>query len=259
MKAHLKTPTDHLYSQGVPIRADKLVRGIAIEPPTTSVLNQDVDWQQNIEQDETVDYATASAMSHYHYQNVSHVLLCDKILIDAQNVPEPLEKAATLLVEQCAKDVTAWGTYMKKRGGGGSLPREQREYYQMLFQEDDVLPVLLGIQTKNIAADKSRTDFYRHGDPVFNKIADGTVEENQENLGPLTQSFRDAVQPLSLEQRERLLQKIAQQVDLLQIFCQKRDGDIYKPLNADANRFLKETGTELKKFYNEIGLTQDIF
>lgn len=254
-----QTPTDRLYEQGIPIDGSKLVSGIKLDKAAPPFLQRDVDWEQPLDIDEKTDYATASATSHYHYQNVSHVLLCDKVLLDGENVPEPLQRVASMLAEQCAKDVTSWGKYLIKRGGGGNLPREQREYYQMLFQETEVLPVLLGIQTKNIAADKSRDDFYRNGDPVFNKVASGVVEKNQQNIDPLTQVFQDAIDPLSIEERERLLRKIAQQVDLLQIFCQKRHGDIYKPLNADANRFLKETGNDLKKFYDDIGLTQDIF
>lgn len=252
-------PTDVLYRQGIPMDGSRLVSGIKLDSATSPTLQKDIDWDQPVVSDEETAYATASASSHYHYQNVSHVLLCDKILVDAQDVPEPVRKAAERIVAQCAKDVTAWGKYLHQQGGGGNIPKEQREYYQMLFSEDEVLPVLLGIQTKNIAADKSRIDFYKNGDPLFHKLANGTAEENRQNFDPLTTAFRNAIQPLSIDERERLLRKVAQQVDLLQIFCMKRDGDIYKPLNSDANRFLIQTGKQLKRFYDDIGLTDNIF
>lgn len=254
----IQTPTDRLYRNGVPLDGSKLTDSINPADAEPSI-QQSIDWDQPTATDEDTAYATASAASHYHYQNVSHVLLCDTILQNGKNVSEPLRTATELFAQQCAKDVTAWGTYLKQHGAGGHIPQEQREYYHMLFQETEVLPVLLGIQTKNIAADKSRQDFYKHGDPLFYKVADGTTEEHQHHTGPLTRSFRDAINPLPIEERERLLKKVAQQVDLMQLFCMKRHGDIYKPLNSDANTFLQQTGKKLKQFYNDIGLTNDIF
>lgn len=252
-----QTPTDKLYEQGVPFDPERVVQGIKLKDPSV-IAQQDVDWDQGIEQDDDAAYATASATSHYHYQKLSHLLLCDRILLNARNVPEPVQRVAKLLAQRNAQEIEAWSKYMQK-AGGGSICEEQREYYQLLFSQQDVLPVLLGMQTINLAADASYEELQEYADPVFQKLADGFAEENQEAYNEIRDAFQDAIQPLSMEDRMKLLQNVAQQVDLCQMIKQRRDKDIFEPLNSHAEDSLSLAGKKVKQFYNEIGLTTNIF
>lgn len=252
-----QTPTDRLYQQGVPHDPGQIVRGVRIDD-TTSRVTKDVDWEQSIATDKDTGYATASATSHYHYLKLSHLLLCDRIVVDARNVPEPLQQVARQFARQNTKELEAWGKYMQTTGGGGRICPEQREYYQLLFTRRDVLPVLLGIQTINLAADTSYEDFYKNADPVFRKLADGFAAENQHTYHTTRDNFRDVIQPLSAGERMQLLQHVAQHVDLCQLIMEQRDDDVFEPLNAEAATSTARAGRRIKQFYDEIGLTDGI-
>ncbi len=253
------TPTDQVYRNGVPLNAGQLVGGIRLDNDTSSRVVKDVDWSQPVDTDDNVQHATAAATTHYHYQKISHLLLSDHIVIDARNVPEQLKQIAQQFARQNAKEVEAWGRYMKQRGGAGQIPEEQREYYHLLFQQQDVLPVLLGMQTINLAADVSYEEFYRNADPVFGKLASGFTEDNQRLYDEIRDMFRDIIQPMPLEDRVKLLQNVAQQVDLCQIIYRKREDDIFNPMGSDERIAEQQAGNRIKKFYKEIGLTENIF
>lgn len=259
MKRYNKTPTDHVYRQGVPLDADKLVSGIHIEDAVSPVVAKDVDWDQRIDTDDETGYATKSATSHYHYQKVSHLLLADHIAIDARNVPDPLKDIAKQFAKQNAKEVEAWGKYMKQRGGAGHIPEEQREYYQLLFQQQNVLPILLGIQTINLAADASYEEFYRDADPIFRKLASGFTEENAQAYNQIWDRFRQVIQPMQVEEKAKLLQNAAQQVDLCQIIYRQREDDIFNPLGSEVSEAEQRAGNKIKRFYEDIGLTDGVF
>lgn len=235
------------------------MNGILLEETTPHEVAKDVDWNNVVEQDRNVDYASSSATSHFHYQKLSNLLLCDKVLVDARNVPEPIQRAARLMAERNAQEFKAWSKYMKKAGGGGSICQEQREYYQVLFAQQDVLPVLLGVQTWNVALDPTYDEFHTSGDPVFQKLTGGFAQHNPEAYNPIRDAFKDAIHQLTMDERKRLLQTVAQQVDLMAMTKQRRDDDIYNPLNSTADHSVDRAAKRVKKFYQEIGLTKGIF
>jgi hypothetical protein len=255
----LQTPADKLYQQGVPFQPERIVRGIKLETTTPHEVERSVDWNNIPQQDQDVDYAAASATSHFHYQKLSNLLLCDKVLADARNVPEPVRRAARLMAERNAQEFATWSKYMKHSGGGGTICQEQKEYYQVLFTQHDVLPALLGVQTWNVALDPTYDEFHTAGNPVFQKLTGGFAQNNPDVYTPIRDAFRDAIQQLSMDERKQLLQSIAQQVDLMAMTKQQRDDDIYHPLNSTADHSVDRAGKRVKAFYQEIGLTKGVF
>lgn len=254
----IQTPADQLYNRGVPLNPENIVSGIKLEETTPHEVAKDVDWNNVTEQDRDVDYASSSATAHFHYQKLSNLLLCDKVLVDGRNVPEPVQRAARLMAERNAQEFRAWSQYMKQ-SGGGSICQEQREYYQVMFAQMDVLPALLGVQTWNVALDPTYDEFHTHGDPVFQKLTGGFAQHNPERYNPIRDAFKAAIHQLSMDERQQLVQRVAQQVDLMAMTKQRRDNDIYNPLNSTADRSVDRAGKRVKNFYQEIGLTKGIF
>lgn len=252
-------PTDRLYQRGTPLDAEEVVNGVRLDDVRSTVLEKDIDWTNVVEQGDDVSYAAASATAHYHYLKLSNVLLCDRIILDARNVPEPVKHVAALMEKRCGLEMEAWSRYLRAQGGGGSICPEQREYYQLLFTQEDVLPALLGVQTINLAADTSYEEFHTHGDPIFQKLTGGLAAENEGAYHDIRDTFRDAIEPLSMQDRTRLLQNMAQQVDLVQLIKQQRSDDVFDPLHSDAEESIRRAGTRIKRFYGEIGLTANIF
>lgn len=255
----MQTPADRLYRQGVPFQPERIVEGIRPDTTMPPEVAQSVDWDNLTVQDQDVDYASVSATSHFHYQKLSNLLLCDRILVNARNVPEPVERAAKLMAERNAQEFRAWSEYLKQSGGGGAICDEQREYYQVLFTQQDVLPMMLGVQTWNVALDPTYDEFRTDGDPVFQKLTGGFAQHNPDVYKPIRDAFSDSIAQLSADEQRQLLQRVGQLVDLMAMTKQQRDDDIYHPLNSTADHSVDRAGKRVETFYNEIGLTEGIF
>lgn len=257
----LETPTDFLYERGIdlPVQPENLVGGISINNPRSPVCKNKIDWNHDIEMRSVIEDATASATAHYHYQKISNLLLCDRIIINGQNVPKPLRRVAELLGRRNAQEIKGWSRYIAKRGGAGSICQEQQEYYRRLFTINDALTVLLGIQTINIDADVSYEELKQGADPIFQKLAAKFTAGNQGAYPEIQGCFQASVYSLSVKNRRQLVKHLAEQIDLCQTINQKRDNDIFEPLGSNASRSVRRAGERITSFYNEIGLAIDFF
>lgn len=251
----MDTPTDKLYDQGIPLDAERIIQHADVE--LDSPVKESIDWEQDIEMDDATRFATMSAVSHYHYVHTSNVLLCDALLSRSE-LPEPARQAAELLLQRNGEELQLWSKYVESCRKSGTIGDAQKEYFQVIWEQDGAIPTLLGVQHINLAADTSYK-LFQSSEPVFQQLTRELREHNRENYPTVNDAFRELIEDKDRSERLTTLRQVAQQVDLLQIIVRQRKNEgIFDVLNTSHVKLAYGTGKEIKQFYSDIGLTKGI-
>lgn len=249
------TPTDKLYSKGVPLDTERIIQHADIS--VSSPVAGGIDWDGGVEMDDDTRFAVMAAVSHYHYVKTSNVLLCDELL-SKTDLPDPIRCATKLLLKRNAEELQTWSKYVEQGKQCGPMGSAQQEYYRVIWNQDGILPVLFGIQHINLAADTSYGQF-QADEPLFQQITAELVKHNDAVYQDVNDAFRDILAEKSHRQRLAILRQIAQQIDLLQIIARERSNeDIFNVLDTSDARLVYGTGKRIKEFYGEIGLTEGL-
>lgn len=249
-----ETPTDRLYDDGIPLDVERII-GYDID--ISSPVKELIDWEQPIEMDAETRFAVLSAVAHYHYVKTSNVLLCEHIL-SKSDVSAAARRIAWLLLERNGEELAAWSEYVKQNKGCGPMGSVQLEYNQVLWDLDGVLPMLLGIQNINLAADTSY-DQFQDGESVFLEMTDAMREHNTTMYPAVKDAFRDIIEQKRRTEKLTLLRHVAQQVDMIQFIAEERSNkEIFKKLGTTDRKLIYGTGKAIKAFYSDIGLVPDI-
>ncbi len=255
MSTQLHTPADHLYDEGIPLNTGRIIQHADIT--ISSPVKAEIDWEQDIIMDEATQFATMSAVSHYHYVKTSNVLLCDTILAD-ETASEPERRAAQLLLKRNGEELQAWSKYVEQAEGCGPMGEEQREYYHVIWNQDGIIPTLLGVQHINLAADTSYKQF-DNTEPVFQQMTDAMLTRNEAVYPEVNAAFHDILHEKSRRERLTVLRQVAQQIDLMQLIVRRRSNTkVFNVLDTTDMKLAYGTGATVKDFYRDIGLTNGL-
>lgn len=238
-------PTDQFYKKGVPFK--RLQRN--------GYVLQDVDWEQRIDAGDTTRLGAKTGTAHFHYEHTSHALLCKQIL--SHNVDNKFEDAVRTVADDAMMQIGTWGEYMNRIGGGENLTPTLREYYTLLYREPDPVMKLLGALTIDAADVGVYRAFQTNGDDMFEKISGQFAEEA--TFQKVKQPLKCHIMNLSEAERRQLIQKSAQYIDLIGMCVDDLEDTLFQPFGYSVEQGREATGNTVKKFYNDIGLTEGIF
>ncbi len=236
-----KIPTDYAYDQGIPIAAPRHI-------------NRSVDWSQRIDDPAPVQEAAQVATSHYHYEGVSHALLCRRI--QQQDTPDVFDDLAAALARQTMTKTGAWSKYMLKTGGGASISPELREFYRLLFHEQDPLPVVLAITTLDTVNHVVHQE--TRGDGLYQSVTGVIADTTAEQFPQLKDQLQPIILDRSIAERRDVMRTLAQYIDLIGMVVTDRD-NTFQHLDTSGDQVLNRVNTDVKNFYHDIGLTDGLF
>lgn len=236
-----KTPTDQLYNKGVPIRVSRKV-------------DSSVDWMQRCDAPQEVQQAAKAAMTHYHYEDLSHLLLCQQIR--EQDNTSRFDDLTEAIAQHTKHKMGAWGKYMAQTEGGGKVSPELRDFYNMLYREQDPLSVILAITT----LDKANHAVFQEtrGDGLYQSVTGVITDTSEEQFPQLTDQLQPILMEKSVAERKGVMRKLAQYIDLVGMVVVRHDGT-FQHLGSSGEQVLYNIGDDVKRFYNDIGLTDGIF
>ncbi len=141
---------------------------------------EDIDWDTPLELDEDRKEALGDAATQFYYSNISHLMLCGRLLERGRDVP--LQKLALFLAFSKMRNVEAFGRYLARTPPTEEVAPSTKEYLNRLTEDQDITTLLLGMGVLGGTVGYGVLDHLKEGgDPVFRQIAENVIEQKHEN------------------------------------------------------------------------------
>lgn len=235
---HQKILTDEMYERGIPV-------DFSNTPP--SICN-DIEQATDIDSEES---AVQTMLSHAHYIKTSHLLLCESVW--QKNYSLALNDISQQIFQRTCDEATVWGTYMIKAGKAGTVDPCLRQYYGLLFSNDDPIFTITAVAT----LDKVTLPLLAQmqADAMFNAVTDTVAQKRAATFSAQQEQLRQIISDLTEEERQELLSSMARPIDLLQRLARNQHNTL-QDLNVPLTPFLEKMRDIIDSFYDDIGLTQ---
>ncbi len=239
-------PTDRAYNEGTGLNT-QLSKKLTESRPFWD----HIDWAQDEAVPEHIREFTTASAAQFHYAKTSHFLLYQE-LIDA-DLPEDLRKLAVLMSAYNLDRLEVWGRYLEKRDAHVQIHPKMRQYYARLFEENDPVVILLGMETMGVVAKGMYGSLKNVGDPVFREITESMESQKAEELELATEWLETTLASYSSEECQQLVEAIIPYLDLLNDVLASFEADA-EQVRIDAEQLQWGIQQELERFYREMGL-----
>lgn len=244
-------PVDKAYEDGT-----RLGELVLADYENEALVFQDIDWEQEVDPDGAVQWATGMLATESHYANMAHLMLCGEIIrfgvasdtLDAQRI-------AVKLAAYKMEDANIWGRYLGRTGAGFSISSALRRYYAELFDEHNVLPIFIGMETLgcpfSIALFNAMQDV---GDALYQDIADNMVAQKQDEKAFVSQALEPVISDLSHTHRAAVQDTVTTYRDRATTLLSSHDARL-EALNIDSEALADTVRTDIDAFHDDLGLT----
>ncbi len=249
------TPTQELYREGVPCHVERVIQHDDVD--ICSPAKEKIDWPQQIDMADETRYAVCSAISHYHYVKTCNVLVCDHIL-SQPDVSEPVRRLARQILQRNAEEMDGWSEYIKHCHECGPMGSVQHEYDETIWEQEEPIRMLIGVETINRAADTAYSQF-TDGEKVFLDLSKTMLRYNRNQYPAIHDSFSQVLDDTTRRERISHLRVAALQTDIIQLIGQERSNrKVFDHLGTSDLKLVYGAGKTIKDFYTEIGLTDGL-
>lgn len=230
--------TDELYNSGTPV-------DFSDSPPSICNAIESVSATATKE-------AVRGMLAYAHYIKTSHLLLCEKVW--RYNTSPELNEVSQQFFDRTSDEATVWGKYMVQAGGAGTIDPGLRQFYNVLFSNDDPVFTMFAVAT----VDTATLPLLRRmqADDLFNEVTDTVARKREQQFPTHQQQFRCIVEDMATDERRRLFSALGRPIDLIQTLVREQQ-PLLQRLNVQYEPCLEEMRTRLDTFYNEVGLVVD--
>lgn len=247
-----KLPSDVAYENGMTCGSGNT----QAHPDQDISRNEDViDWDQSMDISPDVRTVTTTAATQFHYANTAHLMLCGEILKhEFERVTADTQWLASTLstYKVCHADI--WGKYIRKTGGGASISAPMKQYFQLLFSEDDILAALTGMQLfGGPVASTIYNTLSDHGDAMFMSLCDHTGDDKEAETQITVERLAPLIADVSPERRAYLSKQSATYKNAINDILQAHEKDV-KLIGVDPEALATDIEKSAKKYLGSLGL-----
>lgn len=214
---------------------------------------EDIAWDRPVTTNAAVQRATAEAATQFHYSNVSHLMLCGRLMDSTDDIR--LKRLGVLLSQAKMRNIDGWGMYLERCGEAAGVASFTKEYLENLFDNRDTASLLTGMGVLGGSVGIGVLQhLQRAGDPLFQDIATHVLEQkrrNQQHIEPaLTACIDDldTLQPLQRDAQQYLF--LARQI----IWSHE---SLLQTLELDPEAITSTVLNHATDFYRSIGIIVD--
>ncbi len=245
-----KLPANVVYERGMTFGTLSCI-GEMYEP-----VREQIDWDQQIEPNDSMLNVTRAAATQFHYANTSHLILCGKLIKqELGQTSADLTKLAVYLSGHKLDGADIWGRYIERTDARESISQPVMAYYRQLFSESDALTLIVGMETLAGPTAYVLYDKLQHlGDPLFQQITEQMAEQKRDETQHVVEALSPEIAALSDDEQDNLLAQAARYSSLTESLL-----TFHKPhfttAGLDDYTVKQQARKHVQQFYEDLGLT----
>lgn len=213
---------------------------------------RNVDWNQDMDVDETTKRALIDIATQFHFNNMSELSLCGRVLQNEHLLEAKM--VSSIIAVSKIRNIGTWSKYLSKHNVATDIPAPEKEYFNRLFDIEDTDSILMGMSVVGKVAWLALTDELEDfGDPVFKQIVEQIRAQKEAKLRITKDYLRKGVEQRNeeelrdLEEDARYYRGHARET----ILYHRRTLD---ELGKDTQQIADRVEDKITEFYDDIGL-----
>lgn len=213
---------------------------------------EDIDWDLEIDVSEEDVQALADAATQFHYSNISHLMLCGRLLERGDDID--LKKLALYLAFSKMRNVDAWGRYLAKMPIRTDISPHTKEYFSEMYADEDLSTLLIGMAVLGGTVGYGVLDHMRDsGEPIFEQIADHIRAQKRDNEELLVNYLGNIVEAADEDEMDGIREQARFYRDRSEKIVMSHS-DLLETLGHDPEEVAQHVLDVTDEFYGKIGV-----